>query len=208
VGAKSEERPQRVPLRELFEQGRAIQSVQLWIPYFMNLVVLYFIVSWMPLVLVGAHQTVGTGIKAVMLFSIGGVLGCVTQGPLMNRFGVRRSMLCQLLVYMLLAIVLAKSADTAPLVIGVSFVLGVAVQGVQGGLNALAAEIYPARMRATGVGCAVGIGWVGSFAGPLAGGILLQWHWTASQVFLAGIAPALVAAFAIAVKGGHPRAES
>ena len=173
VGARSAERPQRVPLRELFEQGRAVQSVLLWIPYFMNLVVLYFIVSWMPSVLVGAHQTVGTGIKAVTLFSIGGVLGCLTQGPLMNQFGVRRSMLCQLLVYMLLAMVLAKSADAAPLVIGVSFVLGVAVQGVQGGLNALAAEIYPARMRATGVGCAVGIGRVGSFAGPLAGGVLL-----------------------------------
>jgi len=42
----------------------------------------------------------------------------------------------------------------------------------------------------------------------LAGGILLQWHWTASQVFLAGIAPALAAAFAIAVNGGHPRTES
>jgi MFS transporter, AAHS family, 4-hydroxybenzoate transporter len=91
----------------------------------------------------------------------------------MNQFGVRRSMLCQLFVYMLLAVVLAKSADAAPLVIGVSFVLGVAVQGVQGGLNALAAEIYPARMRAPGVGCAVGIGRVGSFAGPLAGGVLL-----------------------------------
>ena len=169
VEARSVERPQRVPLRELFEQGRAVQSVLLWIPYFMNLVVLYFIVSWMPSMLVGAHQTVGTGIEAVTLFSIGGVVGCLRQGPLMNQFGVRRSMLCQLLAYMLLAIVLANSADAAPLVIGVSFMLGVAVQGVQGGLNALAAEIYPARMRATGVGCAVGIGRVGSCAGPLAG---------------------------------------
>lgn len=205
VSANAGERRQRVPLRALFERGRATQTALLWIPYFMSLVVLYFIVSWMPPVLVGAHQTVATGIKAVTLFSIGGVLGCVTQGPLMNQLRGRRTMLCQLFAHMLLAVALAKGAGDARLVIGLSFLMGLVVQGVQVGLNTLAAEIYPTPMRATGVGCAAGIGRIGSFAGPLAGGLLLQRHWTASEVFLAGIVPAMTAAMAIAINRGHLR---
>ncbi|MGT2493886.1 hypothetical protein ACU4GD_33850 [Cupriavidus basilensis] len=46
-----------MPVRDLFTGGRSIDTVLLWIPYFMNLVVLYFIVSWMPAVLIGAHAS-------------------------------------------------------------------------------------------------------------------------------------------------------
>lgn len=91
------------------------------------------------------------------------------------------------------------------MVLVLSVLMGVAVQGVQAGLNALAAEIYPVHMRATGVGCSVGIGRVGSICGPLAGGALLRLHWSVSEVFLAGIAPAVVAAIAIALNKSAAR---
>ncbi|KXV03487.1 MFS transporter [Caballeronia megalochromosomata] len=198
----------RVPMRELFAPGRAMQTTLLWIPYFMNLVVLYFIVSWMPAVLVGAQQSVGTGIKAVALFSLGGVAGCGAQGPLMNRFGMRRALLCELMIYAALAMTLAKAAGDASVVVAVSLLMGVVVQGVQAGLNALATEIYPISMRATGVGCAVGIGRIGSISGPLIGGMLLQMHWSASEVFLAGIVPAVIAASAIALNPSARRVTS
>jgi MFS transporter, AAHS family, 4-hydroxybenzoate transporter len=198
----------RVPLRELFAEGHATQTMLLWVPYFLNLVVLYFIVSWMPAMLVGAQQGVATGIQAVSLFSLGGVAGCLVQGPLMNRFGMRRTLLCELLIYAALAVTLAKTVGDTSMVLAISFLMGVVVQGVQAGLNALATEIYPVHMRATGVGCAVGIGRIGSISGPLIGGMLLQMHWTGSEVFLAGIVPAAIAALAIAVNRGAQGVES
>jgi len=54
----------RVPLRDLFARGHAAQTFLLWVPYFMNLVVLYFIVSWMPAVLADAQHSVSAGIRA------------------------------------------------------------------------------------------------------------------------------------------------
>ena len=123
------------------------------------------------------------------------------QGPVMNWFGKRRTLLCELAIYMLVAVVVANFAGNAELVIALSFVIGVVVQGTQAGLIALAAESYPIYMRATGVGCAVAIGRIGSISGPLIGGLLLQMHWPISAVFMAGIVPALVAAAAIAVMG-------
>lgn len=188
-----------VPVRELFTGGRAIDTVLLWIPYFMNLVVLYFIVSWMPAVLIGAQHPVTVGITAISLFSFGGVAGSIAQGPLMNRFGARRVPLCELLGYAALAVVLANWSASFAAVAVVSLLMGVAVQGAQAGFNALAAEIYPTHMRASGVGCAVGIGRIGSICGPLLGGVMLGLQWDVSHIFMAGIVPALIAAAAVAV---------
>ncbi|MGO4303217.1 MFS transporter [Cupriavidus sp. RAF12] len=187
-----------VPVRELFTGGRAAETVLLWIPYFLNLVVLYFIVSWMPALLIGAQHPASVGITAISLFSIGGVAGSIAQGPLMNRFGARRVLLCELLAYAALAVVLANWSASFATVATVSLLIGIAVQGAQAGLNALAAEIYPTHMRATGVGCAIGMGRIGSICGPLLGGVMLGLQWDVAHIFLAGIVPALVAAIAIA----------
>lgn len=201
VQGQSAELIRRIPLGELFKNGRGLQTALLWIPNCLNLVVLYFIVSWLPALLAGAHQSVDMGIRAISVFSLGGVVGCAMQGPVMNWFGKRRTLLCELAIYMLVAVVVANFAGNAELVIALSFVIGVVVQGTQAGLIALAAESYPIYMRATGVGCAVAIGRIGSISGPLIGGLLLQMHWPISAVFMAGIVPALVAAAAIAVMG-------
>src|SRR5262249_13805284 len=40
-----------VPVRDLFTDGRASGTVLLWVPFFMNLLILYFVVSWLPALL-------------------------------------------------------------------------------------------------------------------------------------------------------------
>jgi MFS transporter, AAHS family, 4-hydroxybenzoate transporter len=52
-------------------------------------------------------------------------------------------------------------------------IAGIGVLGGQIGLNALAGTIYPTSMRATGAGWGLGIGRIGSIAGPIIGGYLL-----------------------------------
>jgi len=83
------------------------------------------------------------------------------------------------------------------LMMTVTFVLGVAIQGAQAGLNALAAGFYPTTVRSTGVGWALGVGRVGSIVGPAIGGMLLSMGWTPQRIFLGGMAPALCASIAI-----------
>ena len=53
------------------------------------------------------------------------------------------------------------------------FAAGFCVVGAQSGSNALAASLYPTSVRATGVGWALGIGRIGSIAGPLVGALLI-----------------------------------
>jgi AAHS family 4-hydroxybenzoate transporter-like MFS transporter len=78
----------------------------------------------------------------------------------------------------------------------ITFVLGFAVQGAQGGLSAVAATFYPTSIRSTGIGWCLGIGRIGSIVGPMLGGVMLKLDWSPREIFLAGSIPALCAAAA------------
>ena len=58
----------------------------------------------------------------------------------------------------------------------------------------MVAALYPARIRSTGIGWALGIGRLGGIAGPAIGGALLGLGLPANQIFLCACVPALIAA--------------
>jgi MFS transporter, AAHS family, 4-hydroxybenzoate transporter len=184
-----------MPVKHLFTEGRATLTILLWTPYFMNLLILYFVVSWLPALLRQAGLPISAGITAISLFSIGGILGSFVEGYLMNWFGTPTVLVSEFVISTLLIASLAFSGSF-PATMAITFVLGFIVQAAQGGLNALAATVYPTAIRATGVGWALGVGRIGSIVGPMLGGIMLARDWGPRDIFLAGAAPALCAAAA------------
>jgi AAHS family 4-hydroxybenzoate transporter-like MFS transporter len=190
-------RSKGLPVKYLFAEGRAFGTVLLWVPFFMNLLMIYFIVSWLPALLRQAHMPVSAGVKAISMFSLAGIIGSLAQGRLMNRYGAYQVMVSEFLVSTLLIGSLAFAAGSLPFIMAVTFVLGFTIQGAQGGLNALAASFYPTAMRSTGVGWALGIGRIGSIVGPVLGGVMLSLEWSPQQIFLAGALPAFIAAVAV-----------
>jgi AAHS family 4-hydroxybenzoate transporter-like MFS transporter len=185
------------PVKELFTEGRATGTVLLWIPFFMNLLILYFIVSWLPGLLLEVGMLASAGVMAVFFFSLGGMMGALAEGRLMNGLGVHSTLMVEFGVSALLIAGLAFSGASYSLLMGVTFVLGFTVQGAQAGINALAAAFYPTHIRSTGVGWALGIGRIGSILGPALGGLLLTLQWTPRQILLAGMVPAACAAAAV-----------
>ena len=185
------------PILHLFTEGRAAGTVLLWIPFFLNLLLLYFVVNWVPAVLRGAHMPIVAGILAVSLFSLGGMAGSIFQGYTMRRLGDRSVLLAEFLVCAVLVFSLAYITSFPTMMI-VMFLAGYAVQGAQAGVNAIAATFYPTAIRSTGVGWALGIGRLGSILGPILGGLMVARSWTLHSIFLAGSVPALIAAAAIA----------
>ena len=188
-------------VRHLFVDGRTPGTVLLWMTFFMNLLILYFILSWLPALLRQAGMAVSAGITAVLIFSVGGVLGTILQGPLLRLLGAYVGVMTQSTMTVLLVALGSTIFATFPLMMVVTFVLGVCVQGLQATLNALAAMYYPTVARSTGVGWALGVGRIGSIVGPLIGGVMLSLQWTPQQIFLAGTIPAFVAVGAILVSG-------
>jgi MFS transporter, AAHS family, 4-hydroxybenzoate transporter len=195
------ERLDGMPVRHLFAGGRATGTVLLWIPFFMNLLILYFILSWLPSLLSDAGMPVSAGLTAVAAFSSGGIVGTLLQGPLMRALGVYTPMAVEFVVSVALVVLAAQIFASFELMIAVTFLLGISVQAAQAGLNVLAAMYYPTAIRSTGVGWSLGVGRVGAIVGPLIGGAMLQMHWTPREIFLAGAVPALIAAATVILSG-------
>jgi AAHS family 4-hydroxybenzoate transporter-like MFS transporter len=184
-----------IPVVDLFTEGRAAGTFLLWIPFFMNLLMLYFVVFWLPALLRQTGKPISAGLTAIMLFSVGGIAGSAIEGSLMNRWGQLNVLLADFLGTTLLIACLAYSTSFA-LMMTITFVLGFVVQGAQGGLSAVAATFYPTSIRSTGIGWCLGVGRVGSIVGPLLGGMMLKLDWSPRQILLAGAIPALCAAAA------------
>jgi MFS transporter, AAHS family, 4-hydroxybenzoate transporter len=186
-----------VAVTHLFTEGRMMGTLLLWVPFFMNLLILYFILSWLPSLLRQAGMPVTAGITAVMSFSIGGIIGTILQGPLMKGAGVFPAILGEFIASLALVILASQIFANFPVMMAVTFMLGVTVQGAQAGINALSAMYYPTVIRSTGVGWALGVGRIGSIIGPFIGGLMLAAQWTPQQIFMAGAVPALCAAAAV-----------
>ena len=98
-----------VAVTHLFTEGRTLGTLLLWVPFFMNLLILYFILSWLPSLLRQAGMPVSAGITAVLSFSIGGIVGTILQGPLMKGVGVFPAILGEFLAS--LGLVILASSD-------------------------------------------------------------------------------------------------
>jgi AAHS family 4-hydroxybenzoate transporter-like MFS transporter len=185
----------KAPVVNLFTEGRAAGTILLWIPFFMNLLILYFVVFWLPALLRQTGYPVSAGATAIMLFSLSGIAGSFVEGNLMNRWGAFTVLLIEFVCTTLLIASLAYSSSYL-LTMTITFVLGFVVQGAQGGLSAVAATFYPTSIRSTGIGWCLGIGRIGSIVGPMIGGFMLKLDWTPREILLAGSIPALCAAAA------------
>lgn len=72
-----------------------------------------------------------------------------------------------------------------PLVI-VIFSSGMTIVGSQTGVNAACGKFYPARMRTSGLGWALGLGRLGGIAAPALGRYLLSRGLAPTHIFLRG----------------------
>lgn len=178
----------------LFTDRRAIVTVLIWIVYFTNLLDLYFLNSWLPTIMNDSGIRTATAIRVTAMFQIGGSVGAILLGWLLDR---RPSFNIAAICFLWAAFwifVTAEAGASVPLLIAAMLASGVGVVGGQNASHALSSGFYPTAIRATGVGWALGIGRIGSIVGPLIGGYLLTQGGTPRQVLWAASIPALVAA--------------
>jgi AAHS family 4-hydroxybenzoate transporter-like MFS transporter len=193
------------PVSQLFTERRAGTTLLLWVIFFMSLVDLYFLNSWLPTVIHDAGVPLEQAITITALFQVGGAAAAIVLGRVVDRqmsYGVLAwvyagAAVCVFLIGLVSGTVAVETAAV--------FAAGFCVIGGQTCSNSLAAESYPTLLRSTGVGWALGIGRIGSIVGPVLGGLLLSFDWGMRRVFLAAAAPALIASLAAAALNLTPR---
>jgi MFS transporter, AAHS family, 4-hydroxybenzoate transporter len=180
-------------VKQLFTEGRAAATVLIWVVYFMNLLNLYFLNSWLPTIISDAGLPVSTAVLLTSLFQIGGIGGALVLGRVLDRY-FSFQILAGCYLWAAVWVYLIGEAGTAVPVLALTIACaGLGIIGGQNASHALTAEFYPTRIRATGVGWALGIGRIGSIVGPLLGGQLLATGAVIRQIFWAAALPALIA---------------
>lgn len=184
----------------LFSGKYAKGTVLLWVTYFMGLVVIYLLTSWLPTLMRETGASLERAAFLGGLFQFGGVLSALFIGWAMDRFNPNRIIAGFYLAAGIFAVIVGQSLSNPTLLALFILCAGIAVNGAQSSMPVLSARFYPTQCRATGVAWMSGIGRFGAVFGAWIGAVLLGNNWSFTMILSMLFIPAAAAAIAIFVK--------
>jgi len=153
----------------LFRNGLWLITPLTWFLFALNLMGFYFLISWTPTLLTTAKLPPSTGALAGALLQLGGAAGALT----LCRWVQRHRFLAISMLFVVATPVVGSigyaGLTSERALLTATFCAGFLVVGIQIGINALGAMLYPTSLRANGSGWQLGLGRLGSIVGPLAG---------------------------------------
>ena len=197
------------PVKMLFGEGYALQTVLLWVIFFCSLMDLFLFGYWLPEVLHLTGMTPAEAARAASFRALGAMFAVLYLGVLIDRFGPQRALAWHYAAGAVFTALISLVAMSYALLVAVIFLSGMTTTGSQTGANGTCGKLYPARMRTTGLGWALGIGRLGGIAAPPLGGYLLARGLPPRHIFLSACGFAVIAAIATALLGLRaPRAQA
>ncbi len=185
---------------ELFTEGRMPRTVLLWSIFFVSLITLFSLTTWLPTLLTTNGMSPESIVSITFALQGGGLLGSLLLARIIV-FVRPFIVICG--GYLIAAgamFVLSRVGGEYWVLLATTLVVGIFLVGTQNALNAMAAQLYPAGIRSTGVGWAIGIGRFGSVIGPSITGALVALQWSSSELFaVAAIPPVGAALIAYAI---------
>jgi len=184
------------PLKALFQQGRSFSTFMFWIAFFMCLLMVYALGSWLPKLMIQAGYSLGASMIFLFALNIGGMIGAIGGGALADRFHIKKVLTIMFLCGAAALILLGFNSPQFVLYSLIA-VAGAATIGSQILLYTFVAQYYPTTVRSTGMGWASGIGRIGAIVGPVLTGALLTMNLPHQMNFFAIAIPGVIAALAI-----------
>lgn len=166
------ERLTKLPVAELFTNGRAAATLLIWLTLTMDGGVLVITAFWLPSLLVDAGQPQSLAIEITTMMALGGTFSAPVIGLLMDRFGAYRVLVPMHAAGIILIVTVVLTISNPSLLLALLY--GIAMNGGISGLQGLIASVYPTSIRGTGIGWAVAVGRVTGIAAPILIGILRE----------------------------------
>lgn len=185
----------------LFQNGRAMATGLLWLGFFSNLLAIFLLTSWLPALLRDADIQLERAMLTASLYSLGGIPGSIVVTRFMDIADPIRVLGATLLAGAAVTVLMGFAVGDQSWLPAAMLLAGACTNGAQAGLNALAADLYPTALRATGIGWALGVGRIGAILGPLAGGWLIAAGLEPGYLLAMAAAPVLVAGLAVILLG-------
>lgn len=142
--------------------------------YFLHIVTFYFILKWVPQLVVQMGFSPASAAGVLTWASVAGAAGALTFGFLSKKFSLKSLTLVMFVGSVAGTILFGQT--TPNLVVLSAFVAfaGYFINAGIVGMYSIMAQVFPTHVRASGTGFAIGVGRGGSAISPILAGFLLQ----------------------------------
>jgi benzoate transport len=166
--------PVHVSLSRLFRPDMIRSTLLLSIAYFTHIMTFYYIIKWIPKLVVDMGYSPALSGSVLVWANVGGISGAVLLGLLTRRYEVRNLVIGSLLIASLMVTLFGTGQSTLPQLSLVAGAAGFFTNAAIVGIYALLAQSFPPEVRAGGTGFVIGAGRGGAVLGPVLAGLLFE----------------------------------
>lgn len=181
----------------VFGNGRGVTTVMIWIAFFMCLLMVNGVTTWLPNLMMTAGYALDSSLTFMIVLNVGAIIGTMSLGRLADRVGTKRVLVPMFVIAAISLLLIGVRVDVVILLIFVA-VAGACTMGSQNISYAFVSQYYPSSVRSTALGLASGVGRAGAILGPTFGGLLQAFDLPTQSTFLFFALPGLIAAAAFA----------
>lgn len=165
--------------------------------YFLHIISFYFIVKWVPKIVVDLGYTVPAAAGVLVWLNVGGATGGATLGLLSLRYSLKGLTIGVLVMSTVMLAIFGHGQSDLAHVALVCAITGFFTNAGIVGLYGILAQVFPTNLRASGTGFAVGTGRAGSVLAPIIAGFLFTAGYSLQYVAIAMGIGSLVGAIAL-----------
>ncbi len=190
---------QSASITELFRGPLRATTIRLWIAFSLITAGFQFANQWTPKLLTEYGLSAQQGIIGGIMLSFGGTIGSLLFGSLTTRIDARRVLTAFTLLSAVVLVGFVSAAAWPTLMFALGVGVGMLLNGCVTGMYTVTPQAYPAALRTTGVGSAIGIARGGAVLAPIVVGYLLDAGWSPTALYSA--AAVLVGVTALVLVG-------
>ena len=179
---------------ELLTPAFRRQTALVWAAFFLTLSSLYFAQTWTPKIIVDAGFNLTEGVSIGVLIQVGALLGILAIGLLTAWLSVTTTAALLMGFGFVAMVAFSLNLGQIGALSTLAVCIGLGVNAAVIALYALVADTYPADIRTTAVGWAIGIGRLSAVLSPVIAGFLLDFGTQEATLYLMFALPMLVAA--------------
>jgi MFS family permease len=159
---------------DIFAPGLVATTVVVTLAYFFHITTFYYIVKWVPKIVVDMGFVASSAAGVLVWTNVGGATGGAVFGLLTQRFGVKGLTIGVLVLSTAAVTIFGQTPPDLQRLSLICAIAGFCTNAGIVGLYALIAQAFPTHVRAFGTGFTVGVGRGGSVLAPIIAGFLFE----------------------------------
>lgn len=172
-------------------------TLLLVVAYFAQIMTFYFILKWIPKIVVDMGFAPSQAGQVLVWANVGGTAGAILLGLFTSKIDLRKLLIPVLIMGFVMVSVFGIGYESLSALAIISAATGFFTNSGVVGLYGLMAKVFPPEVRASGTGVVIGVGRGGAALSPIVAGLLFEQGIGLQGVAITLGSGAIVAAFAV-----------